>query len=188
MNLIQQINESADKLLTKQAVTSANIERLSESLGADDQPLTEAATEWLAQLRGKLSKGALEPNQKKSIAYILGALGAISDDSGAASEAFDDINRLGLGNVLRNAGNKDVPAESKNAIKALYTAGHEPSAKSYVDNAMQKLDNPQEINDLIGKLQTTIDQIMRTAVAKQQGGATSATGGAGVGGSPERAA
>ena len=184
MSLLQQLNENANKIIAEQEVILENFDRFNGSIEATAEPLNEAATEWLATLRGVLGKGTLDPNKKQNASYILGALMALSNAD--LVDALDD--KGDIGTVLYNASNKDNPQESKAAMKRLMQMGRHPSIKTFVAKAMAAMDDPKQSTKLIGQVQSKIDQTMRAKLAKEKGGATSATGGAGVGGSPERAA
>ena len=179
MSILKQINENAQKYLKEQAVILEKFEYFDQRSSLDE-PLTEAATEWLAQLRGILSKGKLDPNKKQNATYILGALLALTDPVN-----IDALNIKDPGTLLYNLSNKEDPQKSKASAKYLLKIGMNPSIRGSVEKAKTALDNPQETNKLINQIQTKIDQVMRSKLAKEQGGMASPTGNA-VSGKNER--
>jgi len=164
MKILQQINETVNAVNKQHQIVSTNIDIvLEKSTDLTADQLNEAVTNWLARLRGAAEKGNVDPSKKQGIAYVLGALMALSDPN--IADALDERNDLG---TMLYAVSSDNKEDSKAALQRLVQIGRHPSLKSYVAQASETLDNPDTINQVANQLQTKIDQVMRSKLSKER--------------------
>jgi len=164
MDLHKRVNDTVHANEKERKTISENIDRLTDVSKSDYGQIDEAVTTWLARLRNVAEKGNLDPSKRQNVAYVLGALMALSDPN--IADAFDEKNDLG---TLLYAVSGEDKAASQAAIQRLIQMGRHPSANTYVSQAEQILNNPQQIIQTASQLQGKIDQVMRTKLAKERG-------------------
>ena len=164
-SFVKSIIEEAEKLQKEQKLIENNILLLieqSEDIENVEQ-LNEAVTTWLAKVRNAVATNKLKPELKRSVAEILGALEAISNEDFA--EALDEKGDLGV--ILYNVSGKD-PDLSNAALKRLREIGRNPSLKQFVANALAILDDPTKIDSYTKKIQAKIEPVMNKKLNRER--------------------
>lgn len=158
-SLLHDINKN----LQEQEILAENIQNVATFLSLDVEQLNEAVTTWLAKVRNVVSKGTLDPNKKESVAKILGALLALSNPD--LADALDEEGDIGTTLYNVSSGDKVL---SNAALQKLLQIGNHPSVKSFVQNVMQSIDDPQALEQLTKKIQVKIEPVMNRLLKRER--------------------
>ena len=165
-SLLQQINESAEKVLAEDEIISKNIDLVVEKKEVDLEELNEAITNILATAARKIEGGAVADEDKDNLAAVLGAVAALSNPD--IADAFDT--RGNLGEILRNADVDMNDPKAKSAVNQLMAIGNHPSSRGYKQQALDMVNDPTKITQWTQKIRMPVERVMnqKVAMAKQQ--------------------
>lgn len=162
-SLLFEINKKAKSTLTEKEIIDSNINLVENYLSMSTEQLNEAVTTWLAKVRNTIATGKLDPKKKEAVTRILGALAAISNPD--LADALDTEGDLGT--ILFNAGGEDN-LKSNAGLQRLLMLGKHPSVKTFMQNAMKAVEDPQAIEAFTKQIQAKIDPIMNKRLAKER--------------------
>ncbi len=155
-SLLSIINKAADEYIVNEetlGIIAKNLDYVREGIDISAVQLDEAITNWIARAKNAIRDDKMSVEQKQNAAAVFAALLALTNKhlEGSYNASGD------LGQILTDISGDDPEADLA-ATKKLRNMGR--SSETYLQQAIQAVENPGEIGKFATALQAKIEPVM----------------------------
>ncbi len=168
MNLLSEVQQSADEYVSTQINIAQNLEILSTSSNIDVAQLNESVTQFLTNYARKAANGDLSGSVKENAINIFAAISALTQPDIQAAFRFDDPKTPSLGKILDDYYGKNGQEAHSAAEGIINNIGKHPSVATFRKQAEVAVNDPTRITEYAGKIRTKIEPVMNRLLSQER--------------------